>query len=466
MSQTISNARRRAFLQRSAALAATGVAAPMALNLSAIGRLAAAEASDYKALVCVFLYGANDHYNTIVSYDPEDHRRYVQARPGLAYGRGRLEQTVLRSTESPQLQGREFAFAPELGNLHGLWNEGRVNTLLNVGPLLRPTTKAEYLNGAPIPPKIFSHNDQQSVWQSLASEGATSGWGGKLGDAVLDGAGGNLFSAVSVAGDALFLSGDSTSQYRVTPRSPSGSIRLAATRAAMFGSRAVPETMRRLMTEDSENWHLMARELQRTTRRSIEANEQLEAALTSAPALEVSLGTSRLGAQLDLVARMIAARESLGVRRQIFFVGIGGFDTHDNLREDHPPLLRSIDEALAGFYRATETLGVANQVTAFTASDFGRTLSANGDGTDHGWGSHHLVVGGAVNGKRFTGRPPALGNGGSDDVGRGRLLPTTSIEQLAATLGKWFGAGAGELADILPQLSEFGAADLGFLRQV
>lgn len=465
MSQTPSNARRRAFLQRSAALAATGVAAPMALNLSAIGRLAAAEASDYKALVCVFLYGANDHYNTIVSYDPENHRRYVQARPGLAYGRGLLESTRLQSSDSPQLQGREFAFAPELGKLHGLWNEGHVNALMNVGPLLRPTSKAEYLNGAPIPPKIFSHNDQQSIWQSLAGEGATRGWGGKLGDAVLDGAGGNLFNAVSLSGDALFLSGDSTSQYRVTPASPSGSIRLAATRPALFGSSAVTDTMRRLMTEDSENWHLMARELQRTTRRSIDANEQLEAALASAPALGASLGSSRLGAQLDLVARMIAARESLGVRRQIFFVGIGGFDMHDNLREEHPPLLRSIDEALAGFYRATESLGVANQVTAFTASDFGRTLSANGDGTDHGWGSHHLIVGGAVKGKRFTGQPPALGNNGADDVGRGRLLPTTSIEQLAATLGGWFGADNGELADVLPQLSEFGTSDLGFLRQ-
>ena len=377
------DASRREFLKRTAAAAATGVAAPMALNLSAIGRLAAADADDYKALVCIFLYGANDHYNTVVPYDAESHAAYARLRPELALGRGSLGSTVLEGPGGA-LGGRQFALAPQLADAATLWRERRMNILLNVGPLVQPTTKTQFVNrSAPIPPKVFSHNDQQSVWQSLAAEGASSGWGGRLTDAFLDTNAEDVFSAISIAGDALFLSGNASVQYRV---SPEGSIPLVTKRyGSLFGSSEVARTMERLMTEGGSG-HLMAQALRSTTRRSLDAHDKLTAALAAAPPPAAAFQEDRLGAQLRMVARIIAAREALGVKRQVFFVGAGDFDLHDGLVSRHPPLLTMINGALDSFYRATEELGVGDQVTAFTASDFGRTLTSNGDGTDHGWG--------------------------------------------------------------------------------
>jgi len=454
------DATRREFLRRTVATAATGIAAPMALNLSAIGRLAAADAGDYKALVCVFLYGANDHYNTVVPYDAENHAIYSRLRQGLALGRDRLGGTVLDGPGGA-LGGRRFALAPELSDVATLWRERRANILLNVGPLMQPTTKSQFVNrSVAIPPKVFSHNDQQSVWQSLAAEGARSGWGGRLTDAVLDVNADDAFSAISIAGDALYLSGDTSVQYRMSSEGP---IPLVTRRSGrLFGSAEIARTMERLMTETG-NGHLMAQALRSTATRALDAHDKLAAGLASSTPPTTAFGEDRLGAQLRMVARIIAARESLGVKRQVFFVGAGGFDLHDDLLAGHPPLLSMVNGALHSFYRATEELGVSDRVTAFTASDFGRTLSGNGDGTDHGWGSHHLIVGGAVRGGRYSGAAPMLGDDGPDDVGRGRLLPTTSIEQLAASLGRWFGASESELADILPRLSRFDGADLGIM---
>jgi uncharacterized protein (DUF1501 family) len=446
----INNAARREFLRRAGAVSATGAAAPMALNLSAIGSAAAAQADDYKALVCVYLFGANDHYNTYVPYDVSSHQQYSQLRQTLATDRSALTATQL-NPQTALANGKRFALAPQLSDLHDVWNEGNLAVVLNTGTLMAPTTKAQYrAKSVPLPPKLFSHNDQTSFWQSLAAEGATTGWGGQMGDLFLSDNTHNQFTSVSVTGNAVLLSGNEAVQYQVTPN---GSVSLNANRYGIYGSNAVSQAMLDLMPRPSA--HLIQNVYGGTTKRSLEANELLTSALAGTSDLSTPFATDRLSSQLRMVARMIAARSQLGVKRQVFFVGVGTFDHHDGLVTRHPEMLTQVNAAMNSFYRATEELNIQNNVTAFTASEFGRTITSNGDGSDHGWGSHHMVMGGAVNGREFYGQAPELGNNGPDDVGNGRLLPTTSVDQYAATLGSWFGVNNTELNTIFPRLSEF-----------
>ena len=336
---------------------------------------------------------------------------------------------------------------------------------LNVGPLVVPLTKAQYSSPDrklyPLPPKLFSHNDQQSVWQASSPEGATSGWGGRIGDLFEAGNGKSTFTCVNVSGNAVYMSGRSAVQYQV---STSGSVALNAIRNPLFGSRAASDALRSLITASRP--HLMEAEHTRVMARSIDANESLSTALTGAPTLTTVFPTGNgLASQLQMVARMISVADALQAKRQVFFVSLGGFDTHDALTTTHPGLLGNVAGALSSFQAALAELGVAPQVTTFTASDFGRTLSGNTDGSDHGWGSMHFVMGGAVAGGRHYGTAPVVANNGPDDVGQGRLLPTTSVEQLAATLGGWFGLTDAQLLDVLPNLVNWNAAQrkLGFV---
>jgi uncharacterized protein (DUF1501 family) len=233
-------------------------------------------------------------------------------------------------------------------------------------------------------------------------------------------------------------------------------------KSPLFGSTSATEALRTLITQ--QRTHTLENEYNRVTRRSVDANAALTSALATAPALQTVFPASNsLGDQLKMVARMISARGSLGAKRQVFFVSMGGFDTHDNLATTHPALMAKLGDAMAAFYQATVELGVSDKVTTFTASDFGRTLVANNDGSDHGWGSMHFMMGGAVKGKRLFGTAPVVANNGPDDVGQGRLLPSTSVDQYAATLGKWLGATDGELLALLPNLSNYTTRDLGFL---
>ena len=294
-----------------------------------------------------------------------------------------------------------------------------------------------------------------------APEGSTSGWGGRLGDVFQAGNGNATFTCVNVSGNAVFLSGRSAVQYQV---SSTGSVPLAGIKAPLFGSTACSDALRALVTAPRAN--LFEAEHARVMKRAIDADAVLSGALASAPAIGTVFPASNgLAAQLALVARMIASADAVAARRQVFFVSMGGFDTHDGLVGIHPGLLASVGAALAAFHAATVELGVADRVTAFTASDVGRTLAGNNDGSDHGWGSMHFVLGGAVAGGRHYGTPPAVANDGPDDVGQGRLLPTTSVDQLAATLGAWFGASDGALLDMLPNLRNWdaGARRLGFV---
>lgn len=459
---------RRAFLRRSAQLALSGSALPVALNLAAMGEAAAFEANDYKALVCVFLYGGNDYANTVVTYDDASYNLYSairgggagQTAGGIALAKSDLAATVLNPTV-PLAGGRQYALHPSMTGLANLFNSGRAAVQLNVGPLVVPLTRAQYSGSDrknfPLPPKLFSHNDQQSIWQSSSPEGSTIGWGGNLGDLALASNTNSLFTCINVTGNAVFLSGDSALSYQV---STSGAVPINAVKKSVFGSNAVRDAMTTLLQQPRS--HVLENEYNRVTTRAIGSEAQITAALGG-----VSLGTpfpsgNSLADQLKTVARLIASRGALGTKRQVFLVSIGGFDLHDNLIAQQPVLLTRVSEAMTAFYNATVELGVSSQVTAFTASDFGRTLTSNGDGSDHGWGGHHLVVGGAVRGAAFYGTSPpvSVGNTSSEadqwHVGQGRLLPSTSVDQYAATLAKWFGVADSELGAILPNLRHFG----------
>jgi uncharacterized protein (DUF1501 family) len=452
-------ASRREFLKRAAALSASGVAAPFALNLAAMGEAAAANATGYKALVCVFMYGGNDYANTLVPYDSASHALYNAQRAAIALPRSSLAGTIL-TPGTALADARQYALAPGLAGLVPLFDASQMAVLLNIGTLVQPTSKVQYTaKSVPLPPKLFSHNDQQSFWQSSSPEGSRSGWGGRMGDLFAAGNGNATFTCVSAAGNAVYLSGQSAVQYQVTAN---GSVPLTGLKNPLFGSTVCSEALRALVT--APRTHLFEAEHTRIMKRSIEADGQLTAALAGTTSLKTVFPSGNsLAGQLNMVARMIAARNTLGAKRQVFFVSIGGFDTHDDLATDHPALMAQVGPALAAFQAATTELGVADSVTAFTASDFGRTLTTDGDGSDHGWGSMHFVLGGAVKGRAFYGTPPVIANNGPDDVGQGRLLPGLSVDQLGATLGSWFGVSDSELLTVMPNLANYSTRNLGFM---
>ena len=453
------HASRREFLKRTSALSVAGVAAPWALNLAAMGEAAAQSAPDYKALVCVFLYGGNDYGNTVVPYDSASHNAYLTQRGAIGLARSSLTSTLLSPTAA-LAGGLQYALNPNLSSLIPVFDAGQLAVMLNVGTLVQPTTKAQYTaKSVPLPPKLFSHNDQQSVWQSSSPEGSTSGWGGRIGDLFAAGNGNSTFTSVSASGNAVFLSGKSAVQYQV---SSNGSVAVNGVKSPLFGSQACADALRALVTASRSQ--LFEAEYTRVVARSITADAALSGALTGQPALKTVFPTGNsLASQLQMVARMIAARDALGAKRQVFLVSLGGFDNHDNLLADHVPLMTNVGGALAAFHAATVELGVANQVTTFTGSDFGRTLTTNGGGSDHGWGSMHFMMGGAVRGKAFYGAPPVVANNGPDDVGQGRLLPSTSVDQYGATLASWFGVSNANLATVLPNIGNYTTRNLGFM---
>lgn len=452
------SASRRAFLKRASAISLAASASPWALSLAAMGEAAAATATDYKALVCVFLYGGNDYANTLLPYDQPSYNLQQTFRSNLAIDRTALTPLLLNPSAALP-SGRQYALAPGLDPLLPIFDAGKMSVLLNVGTLIQPTSKAQYVAGSvPLPPKLFSHNDQQSNWQSSSPEGAASGWGGRMGDLFAAGNGNATFTCISVAGNAVFLSGKTAVQYQVAT---TGSVPVNGILSPLFGSAACSSALRGLMTSPRSN--VFENEYARIGSRSIAANVQVTAALSGASLSTSFPSGNGLADQLKMVARLIAARNSLGAKRQVFFVSLGGFDTHDSLLAVHPGLMSSVASAVSAFYQATVELGVSNQVTTFTASDFGRTLVSNNDGSDHGWGSMHFVVGDSVLGKSFVGTPPVIANGGPDDVGQGRLLPSLSVDQYGATLASWFGVSASDQASVLPNLVNFTQKNLEFL---
>jgi uncharacterized protein (DUF1501 family) len=473
---------RREFLRRTGKATLTGLAAPWLLNLSAMGEAAAFSATDYKALVCVFLFGGNDYANTVVAYDDASYAKYATIRAagsggtnGMVLAKDALAGTLLKPTTA-LAQGRQFALNPAMKGLANLFNTGKAAVQLNVGPLIVPLTRDQYNSSNrvkyPLPPKLFSHNDQQSVWQSSSPEGSTIGWGGKMGDVALGNNSDSLFTCISLSGNNVLLAGDSALQYQC---STSGAIAVRNLTNNFFYQTEIKNAFAAMLQQPRK--HVLENEYNTVMKRGITAQAKVAQGLSTVQLQTAFPAANALGNQLNMVAQLIGARSSLGVKRQVFMVSLGGFDLHDYLNTKHAPLLQQIDEALSAFYQSTVELGVADKVTAFTASDFGRTLASNGDGSDHGWGSHHLMVGGAVKGAAFYGTAPPISitdTMAPDDqwhVGQGRLLPSTSVDQYAATLAKWFGVADSEMGALLPNLKNFGVAagrpdyptNLGFL---
>ena len=453
---------RRAFLKRSAALGIAGTAMPFVTSLAAIGEAAAAVTTDYKALVCVFLYGGNDHANTLPPFDQASYNLYQAARSNIALDRATLGATVLNPVTA-LAGGRQYALAPTMAPLLPLFNAGKMAVALNVGTLMQPTTKTQYTNrSVPLPPKLFSHNDQQSVWQASNPEGATSGWGGRIGDLFQSGNGSSTLTCINATGNAVFLTGRTAIQYSVSSNGP---IALLNNGSTLFGSSTAAGTLRTLMTASQSN--IFQNEHTRISKRALDTFSQVNTALAGAPAASFPLfpTPNSLADQLRIVARLISVSSELGARRQVFLVSLGGWDMHDALVTGHPRQTGLLANAMKAFYDTTTALGVADKVTTFTASDFGRTLQSNDDGSDHGWGGMHFVMGDAVRGQRFYGTPPAIGNNTPDDVGQGRLLPTMSVDQYASTLASWFGVSAGDMPTVLPNIGNYNAStwNLGFV---
>ena len=474
------SASRREFMRRTTGLSFAGAAAPWALNLAAMSEAAAQSATDYKALVCVFLHGGNDFANTVIPFDAGGYAEYAAIRSTIATPQASL--VGLSSLNAPN--GRQYALAPQLTaspstsalalkSLADLFNGGQLAVMLNIGTLVRPTTKAQYnAKSVALPPKLFSHNDQQSFWQSSRPEGGTVGWGGSMADLFASGNGKSTFTCMSVSGNAVFLAGNSTVQYQVSSNGAVAVNNIARSNLLnpkLYNSAAAATALKSLITGYG-GANLLETEYTKVVARSVDAEETMRVAL-GAP-LTTAFGSvdatakaiaNPLADQLRMVARTIKARSGLGAKRQVFFVSLGGFDLHDFLPQKHPLLLQQVNDAMTQFYAATVELGVQNQVTTFTASDFGRTAISNGDGSDHGWGSHHVVMGGAVKGRTLYGTPPVLANNGPDDVGQGRLLPSTSVDQLAATLATWFGVSAADLPLVVPSIGNYSQKNLGLM---
>lgn len=475
---------RRDFLRRSLAAALGGIGACSALgNL----RIVAAAANrgwfaegDYKALVCVFLHGGNDSFNTIVPHSAAHYADYRSSRMvliadgGLALPQAAVQANALTPLPAggglpggPPSDGGEYGVHPAIPELRQLFDDGRAAIVSNVGTLLYPITQAQYQAGTvPVPPQLFSHSDQAIYWQTSRPDDANAnGWGGRIADLLHSVNPGVIPMCVSLAGNNLFQRGAAVNQYAMDP---SGVTKMSylgdGPESWVIGPNAAGIAAYEALVQPGTQHHVFERAFAESASSAVANYDVIDAALGDAPPLATPFPDTSLGRQLRMVARLIQVRSALGMARQVFFVSVGNYDTHSYQVGDQQSNLTQLSQALKAFYDATVELAVDQSVTSFTASDFGRTLGVNGDGTDHGWGGHHFVIGGAVRGRRFYGTMPSLrADSNPDETGYGQIIPTTAVDQYAATLAAWFGVDAGGIADIFPNLDRFAAADLGFM---
>ncbi|HUA18611.1 MAG TPA: DUF1501 domain-containing protein [Bryobacteraceae bacterium] len=443
---------RRGFIRVSAAAVGTLALRPFGL-LPALAQ----GASGYRALVCVFLFGGNDSNNTVIPMDDTNYPAYQSIRGSLALSGSNLTPIVYSVANAP------FAFHAKLAEVASLFSSKELAVVANVGSLVQPLTRSQYQSQqTPLPLNLFSHADQQLQWQTSIAQGhSPTGWAGRAADYI---ASQNINSSnfpvfVSVAGNSLEGSGVQTQPVAI---SPGQSLTIKGFNSSA-PSQARWNALNSLLTTDTGV--ALVQTANDTIANSITDASALETALSKATALQTQFPATSLGAQLQQVAEIIQVHADLGMNRQIFFCSLGGFDTHAGELETHNNLYPQLSQALAAFYDATQELGMAQNVTAFTESDFSRTFQpTTTDGSDHAWGSHHLVLGGAVQGGQIYGQFPAFELGGPNDTDvRGRWIPTTSIDQYGATLCSWFGIPASALATVLPNLANFTTSNLGFL---
>jgi uncharacterized protein (DUF1501 family) len=463
---------RRQFLRTASMASMAGFyVSPFFLELNSLAAMAQSTGtSDYRALICVYLQGGNDGHGTVIATDPDSFAAFTTARqgaPGLAYPLADL----LPITPATPQSGRTFALNPALIGIQDLFNASRAAVVANTGTLITPASKTQInANSVELPDSLFSHFDQTAAWQAVASNlgsGERVGWGGAVADAIeaMNLNSNSMFTCISTAGNALFLAGQSSFQLNVTPAGP---IPIAGLQQPPFGIPSTTGSLNSILTADETN--LFAKEYEVVINRSIKAQATLVSAMAPAGDGGVpnppqfldpktnKLADNPLAASLQTIARIIAGRASLGVNRQIFYVQLGSFDTHDGQAITHAQLLTQLGSAFQYFDGLMVNMGLSNNVTAFTISDFGRTLTCNTDGTDHGWGSHHFVLGGAVAGGDMYGQYPVVGVNQVNDVGNGRLIPTTAVEQYAGTLARWFGLSDSQIRAVFPNFANFGSS--------
>ena len=416
--------------------------------------------TDYRTLVCVFLHGGNDSFNMLVPKTNAEYAAYATSRQNLALLQSDLLPISPASTGTP-----DFGLHPAMGGVQGLFQDGNAAFVTNVGPLVEPTTKDQYFNqSVTLPPQLFSHNDQQDQWHSLRGNvPSKTGWAGRMADLIRNSiAGQQMATNASLNGASLFQSADETVAYVMGPNGPIQFEGFSTTPGDFLNEQRL--AFGRVV--DAAYGTIYERGYAEVQRRAIDAAVIVSTAIgdqrTNNP-LTTVFPASQLGTQLETVAYLIAARDELQMQRQVFFVGVGGFDSHDDQELNQPGLLGGISDAITAFHYATVELSIADSVTTFTQSDFGRTLTSNGDGTDHAWAGNQLIVGGAVNGGDLYGSYPQLTIGGPEDVGGGRMIPSTSADQYAATLAKWFGIPEVDLDIVAPNLANFAQRDLGFM---
>ncbi len=446
---------RRNFLRSScssvAALGLTG----------AFGRFGAmnlmAQSTDYKALVCIFLVGGNDGNNLLVPLDSTRFQQYTNVRGQLA-----LTQAQLLAVTA-QTGSAAYGLHPALPELQPIFNQKKLAFVANVGMLVQPTTQAQYQQQtANLPTDLFNHAGQQSQWQSsIANSAGQTGWAGRAADAMspVYASSSGFPIACSVAGNTLMLTGQSTQPAGIVPGG-------ALTVSGSDGSAAAvarDNAFQQLLTFNSGLSVVQAASSQMSS--ALQVDAVLAKAIAGAPALTTVFPSTPLGQQLQQIAQIIQVRAQLGMKRQIFFCSLTGFDTHYNQMLYQQNSLAPLSQGMSAFYKATQELGVSQQVTTFTESEFGRTLQpSSGVGTDHAWGSHHIIMGDAVFGGDVYGTFPQLVLNGPDDAtGRGTWIPTTAVDQFGATLADWFGLNSASLNSVFPNLVNFATQKLGFL---
>ena len=420
-------------------------------------------ASNYKALICIFLFGGNDGNNLLIPTDSRYTTNYMTPRGALAIPQANL--LALNAT-TPPVGGGTYGLHPSCVELAGLFNAGHVAMVANVGTLLAPLTLAQYKAGSvAVPGQLFSHQDQELQWQtSIEDQPSKTGWGGRTADLLYSLNGSNNVSmSISLAGANTFEVGNTINEYGV---STSGAVSLNIPTSGTGPAQL--QALKDLLALNHTNLYESAFAQQMTT--SINDASLLNTAIAPTTATSywtTPFPTSSLGSQLKTIARLIQAAPALGHQRQIFFASIGGFDLHGTegaVSGAQAGLLADLSKSMNALYAATVQMGVSQDVTSYTASDFNRTFPVNGGaGTDHGWGNHQIVMGGSVLGSQIYGTFPTLTVGGPDDVSTGRWIPTTSVDQYSATLAKWFGVSAGNMSSVFPYIGRFATADLGFM---
>jgi len=414
-------------------------------------------ANDYRALVCVYLEGGMDGFSMLVPDSDAEYREYYESRGDLAINRGDILPLAMRNTSTVA-----SGLHPQLAPLYDLYNEGRMGFVANVGTLIEPTTKELYESKAVrLPSQLFSHADQEIQWQQLQGQtNGTQGWGALAAHQLASQQQRDYLTSVTLAGANYW---QASSEQRPFSVRSSGLVQYRGMDDGSEWQRPRKESFQRV--SQLEYPHLFMDAYADLQRRAGDITTELGSVLANQPDPSVEMPLdNNLAEQLKMVARLIAVHPVLGMKRQIFYVRMDGFDVHDNQNKDQPWLFSQLAQAMAYFQSSIDELGMGNNVTTFTASDFGRSLTSNGDGTDHGWGNHHMVMGSAVNGGDIIGQIPRMSVDGPDAIRNGRVIPTLSASQYAATLLGWAGLDDSALNNILPDLHNFDSSNLGLFR--